>query len=108
MKSHSLPPDLPLPPFFIHRGLQFFFYSHEHTPVHVHIRHEGCESKATFYYENGKLIKIKVSPVKGKKPLVGEVLSIAQHFVNQYAEEITQQWVDYFIYHRFLRTKELL
>ena len=107
MKKHVLPPDLPLQPFFTYRGLQFFFYSHEHTPVHVHIRIEGCEGKATFFYENGKLHKLKLSPVKGKKPLVGEALKDAQQFVDMHFEEITQQWIDYFIYHKPIVTKQL-
>jgi hypothetical protein len=44
-----------MPKIFEYLGIIVFFYSNEHEPIHVHGRHNGCESKAEFYIVNGKI-----------------------------------------------------
>jgi len=43
------------------------FYSNEHEPIHVHGKFQALESKVEFIIEDGKIIEIKISDVKGKK-----------------------------------------
>lgn len=76
------------------------FYSNEHEPIHVHGQQGEYESKAEFYIENGKIIEIKIKTVQGRKPLKGKDLKNLQDFLEVYANQIVQKWVDYFVYHR--------
>lgn len=85
---------------FEYLGLIMFFYSNEHEPIHVHGKKEEYESKAEFYIENGDIIEIKIKMVKGAKPLNGKELKNFQEFLNVYANEIVEKWVDYFVYHK--------
>ena len=40
-------------------GFTFFFYSHDHFPVHVHVDHGEFESIFELIFAEGKLIEIK-------------------------------------------------
>jgi hypothetical protein len=40
-----------MPKIFEKDGFRFFFYSNEHLPIHVHVRHGGGE--AVFIVEDG-------------------------------------------------------
>ncbi len=100
MPKIRLTPNIPLPTVFEYKELQFFFYSHEHTPVHIHVRADGCESKAIFIFEKGNLLKIKIAEAKNKKPLTGIRRKDMEEFLAKYALSITQKWIDYFIYHK--------
>ncbi len=42
-----------MPKIFEYLGILIFFYSNEHEPIHVHGKHDGCESKAEFYIIDG-------------------------------------------------------
>lgn len=46
-----------MPTIFEKDGYKFFFYSNEHTPIHVHVRHGGGE--AVFEVED--LIELRES-----------------------------------------------
>ena len=64
-----------MPKIFEYLGILIFFYSNEHEPIHVHGKYDGFESKAEFYIVNGKIVEIKIGPVKGSKPLTDKKLS---------------------------------
>ena len=68
--------------------------------MHVHGKYQACESKAEFIIENGIIIDIKISNVKGKKPLAKKELKEFTNFVNKFKNDIVQKWIDYFIYHK--------
>jgi len=76
------------------------FYSNEHEPIHVHGKYQGNESKAEIIIENGKIKEIRLKPVKGRKPLQPATLNDFKQFVEAYAAEIVQKWIDYFVYHK--------
>lgn len=58
------------------------------------------ESKAEFYIVNGIISEIKVTDIKGAKPLNGKDLKDFQVFLEIYAEQIVEKWINYFIYHK--------
>lgn len=33
-----------MPQIYQYFGFVFFFYSNEHTPIHIHVSHSGCHS----------------------------------------------------------------
>lgn len=89
-----------MPGIFEYLGILIFFYSNEHEPIHVHGKHGGFESKAEFLIVNGKIIEIKIKPIKGYSPLTGPKLRDFEDFLEAYSDQIVQKWIDYFVYHK--------
>jgi len=89
-----------MPKIFEYLGIVIFFYSNEHEPVHVHGKCGEYESKAEIFIVNGQISEIKIKIVKGKRPLTGAKLKDFENFVQTYANEIIQKWIDYFVYHK--------
>lgn len=58
-----------MPKIYEYLGIIIMFYSNEHEPMHVHGKYQGFESKAEFIIVDGKIIRINVKDVKGKRPL---------------------------------------
>jgi hypothetical protein len=50
--------------------------------------------------ENGKVVQIVYSSVKGRRPLSKSELENFQTVTARYAEEIVQKWIDYFVLHK--------
>lgn len=96
-----------MPKIFEYLGILIFFYSNEHEPIHVHGKHNGCESKAEFYIVDGKIIEIKIKVVKGSKPLTGAKLKDFEVLLKNYADKIVQKWVDYFVYHKNIEFEKI-
>ena len=89
-----------MPKIFEYLGIIIMFYSNEHEPIHVHGKYQGHESKAEFIIEDGKIVEIKVSNVKGRKTLPRKELKEFTNFVNTFKDDIVQKWIDYFVYHK--------
>jgi hypothetical protein len=89
-----------MPKLFEYMGILIFFYSNEHEPIHIHAKKAEYESKAEFYIVEGVISEIKITEIKGKKPLKGSDLKDFQDFLESYSEKIVQSWVDYFVYHK--------
>ncbi|MGE6218527.1 DUF4160 domain-containing protein [Nubsella zeaxanthinifaciens] len=75
-------------------------YSNEHEPIHVHGKFQGMESKAEIIFENGIFKEIRVSDVKGKKPLDKKNLKNFTIFVNAYKFDIVNKWIEFFVYNK--------
>ncbi|MCF8372876.1 MAG: DUF4160 domain-containing protein [Bacteroidales bacterium] len=89
-----------MPKIFEYLGILIFFYSNEHEPIHVHAKKAEFESKAEFYIVNGEISEIKVSNIKGSKPLRGKDLKDFESFLEKYADKIVEKWINYFVYHK--------
>mgnify|MGYP003632217426 CR=1 FL=1 len=89
-----------MPKIYEYFGIVVFFYSNEHEPIHVHGRKGECESKAEFIIEQGVIIGIRITNVKGFEPLKGKELSHFKAFLRNYADEVVDRWVDYFVYNK--------
>lgn len=96
-----------MPKIFEYLGIIIFFYSNEHEPIHVHAKKGEYESKAEFYLENGIIYEIKISNIKGMKPLKGKELKNFKEFLTVYGEKIVEKWIDYFIYHKDIKFERI-
>lgn len=84
-----------MPKLYEYLGIVLFFYSNEHEPIHVHARHNGKETKAEIHFLNGKINKIILKDKgSGLEPSKRKDF---EEFVNVYAEDIAEKWVDYFV-----------
>jgi hypothetical protein len=96
-----------MPKLYEYLGIIVFFYSNEHEPVHVHARCRGRENKAELVVENGRVVDIIYSSVKGRRPLSGSEMKNFQNLTEHYAEEIVQKWIDYFVLHEQLVPRKI-
>jgi hypothetical protein len=89
-----------MPKIFEYLGILIFFYSNDHEPIHVHAKKGEFESKAEFYIVNGEINEIKITNLKGSKPLKGKDLKDFEIFLKQYADKIIDKWINYFVFHK--------
>lgn len=89
-----------MPKLYEYFGIIVLFYSNEHEPTHVHGQCQGRENKAEIVVENGKVIQIVYSSVRGRRPLSKAELRNFQAVIEWYAEDIVQKWIDYFVLHK--------
>lgn len=75
-----------MPKVFDKEGFRFFFYSNEHRPIHVHVRHGDGE--AVFDVEEG--IDLRES----QNMKMGE-LSRAQQLAVENRQLIVEKWHEY-------------
>lgn len=96
-----------MPKLYEYFGLIILFYSNEHEPIHVHGKYQDTECKAELIIENGQIVEIRISPVRGRKPLDRNKLNDFRAIVEQYAEEIVQKWIAYFVLHRPIESEQI-
>ncbi|MBF0229584.1 MAG: DUF4160 domain-containing protein [Desulfamplus sp.] len=75
-----------MPIVFEKDGYKFFFYSNEHYPIHVHVRHGGGE--AVFNIEN------EVELRESQNMKISE-LSKAQKIVKGHINLIVEKWYEH-------------
>ncbi len=81
---------------FNYLGFVIFFYSEDHTPIHVHVRKNKRESKFEFHYTNG-ILKLVVKKIKSKKPLTEPEIKKVKTFLSRNDKAILQCWTDFFV-----------
>jgi hypothetical protein len=89
-----------MPKIYEYLGIILFFYSNEHEPVHVHGKYNEFEITAEFLIINGRIVEIRIKPVKGRKRLDGKKLADFKDFISKYGDRIVEKWVNYFVYHK--------
>ncbi|MFK7905802.1 MAG: DUF4160 domain-containing protein [Chitinophagales bacterium] len=82
-----------------------FFYSNEHEPIHVHGEYSGQESKAEILVIDGEIEEIRIVAIKGKYPLTGKQLKNFRKFVVEYAEQIVEKWISFFVDNEKIETE---
>lgn len=96
-----------MPKIFEYLGILIFFYSNEHEPIHVHGKFDGFESKAEFYIIDGRIVEIKIKPIRGLRPLTGPKLKDFKIFLEAYSDKIVQKWIDYFVFHKDIEFEKI-
>ena len=96
-----------MPKLYEYLGIVVLFYSNEHEPVHVHGRRQGRESRAELILENGQVVEVIYSAVRGRRPLNTSELRDFPTLVDHYADEIVQKWIDDFVLHKPIEPKKI-
>ena len=92
-----------MPKLYEYLGILIYFYSNEHEPIHVHGKHASRESRAEIIVENGRVLRVEISDIPGKRPLEGQKLRDFEAFVEARADEIVERWINFFVHN--IRTK---
>lgn len=96
-----------MPKLYEYLGIIIFFYSNEHEPIHVHGRYGEFESKIEIVLKDGIVQAIKLQKVAGKRPLPRTQAKDFKNLVTKLSDEITQSWINYFVYHKKIVTKKI-
>jgi hypothetical protein len=96
-----------MPKIFEYFGFIFYFFSNEHEPIYVHVKHGDCESVFELIMEDGKLMEIRRREKPGVDPLVSKDASTAIAFIQVYWQDIVAKWVDFFVYKREVKTTRI-
>ena len=86
-----------MPKIYEYLGIVIFFYANEHEPIHVHAKRGGCECKAEFIIENGKIKKVRIKQIGSAKILKDSDLRNFNDFLEVYADKIVEKWIDFFV-----------
>jgi len=76
-----------MPTLFRAFGLRFFFYSNEHTPIHIHVKNADGEAK--FNVETMEWIS--------NRGLKNKDLKLAESLIEENKDLIINAWNNYFI-----------
>lgn len=91
-----------MPTIYEYFGLVFKFYSLEHEPVHVHAEKAGRQTIFDIIIDNGKVIEVRERKSKGT-PLTDKEKNEAREFVEKYAMNIIEKWINYFVMKKTVR-----
>ena len=87
-----------MPKLYKYLGILIYFYSNEHEPIHVHGKHAGRESRAEIIVEDGRVVRVEIGEIPGKRPLEGQKLRDFESFVEARADEIVGRWINFFVH----------
>jgi hypothetical protein len=87
-----------MPKLYEYFGLQVYFYTNEHRPIHVHGRHAGRESRAEIIVESGRVVEVLFGRVAGKRPLEGQKRRDFEGLVAAKADDIVRRWIEFFVH----------
>jgi hypothetical protein len=96
-----------MPKLYEYLGLDVFFYSNEHQPVHVHGHCQGREGRAELRIVEGRVVDIEFLPQPGRPSLKPNEMKQFRALVESRAVEIVQKWVDYFVLHKSVCTEKI-
>ena len=86
-----------MPTLYIYFGLKIIFHSREHEPIHVHGKVGLKECKAEIIFSNGEIVSVKYKKSGAREPLTGKDLKKFKALVENFKEDITEKWINYFI-----------
>lgn len=92
---------------FEYFGFIFYFYSNEHEPIHVHVKHGGEECIFDLIIENGELASLKRREKEGADPMNPQDAKDAIEFITYYWHEIAEKWIDCFVYRKAVKNTKI-
>ncbi len=95
-----------MPKIYEYFGFIIYFYSNDHMPIHVHVLKQGKESVFELIMDNGTLKEVRMRPSK-RAPLSNKDSAEAKRFVEYFAKNITQKWVNFFVYRKAVRCNKI-
>ena len=96
-----------MPKIYEYFGFIFYFYSNEHEPIHVHVKHGDCESIFELIMMNGELCNINVREKHGVLPLSTKDKRVAEAFIRKYSKNIIDKWVRFFVMKQQVRSTNI-
>ena len=96
-----------MPKIYEYFGFIFYFYSNEHEPIDVHVKHGDEESIFELIMMNGVLESINIREKHGATPLPLKDKRIAEAFIRKYSKNIIDKWVRFFVMKQQVRSTNI-
>ena len=96
-----------MPKIFEYFGLIFYFYSNEHEPIHVHVKHGDKESIFELIMMNGALVSINIRKKSGVDSLSSKDQRTVEAFIRKYNKNIISKWVKFFVMKQQVRSTNI-
>jgi hypothetical protein len=96
-----------MPKIFEYFGLIFYFYSNEHEPIHVHVKHGDKESIFELIMMNGELVSINIRKKSGVDSLSSKDQRTVEAFIRKYNKNIISKWVKFFVMKQQVRSTNI-
>ena len=96
-----------MPKIYEYFGFVFYFYSNEHEPIHVHVKHGDEENIFELIMMNGSLERINIREKHGVNPLSSKDKRIAEAFIRKYCKNIVDKWVRFFVMKQQVRSTNI-
>lgn len=96
-----------MPKIFEYFGLIFYFYSNEHEPIHVHVKHGDKESIFELIMMNGELVSINIRKKSGVDSLSSKDQRTVEAFIREYNKNIISKWVKFFVMKQQVRSTNI-
>ncbi len=96
-----------MPKIFEYFGFIFFFYSNEHTPIHVHVIKGDRETVFELIIKNANLIEVRKRTNENHNPLSAKEIDTAQKFIEKYSKNIIEKWIKFFVYGQQIRSTNI-
>ena len=96
-----------MPKIFEYFGLIFYFYSNEHEPIHVHVKHGDKESIFELIMMNGELMSINIRKKSGVESLSSKDQRTVEAFIRKYNKNIISKWVRFFVMKQQVRSTNI-
>lgn len=96
-----------MPKIYEYFGFIFYFYSNEHEPIHVHVKHGDHESIFELIMMNGVLEKVNIREKHGIPPLSTKDKHVAETFIRKYSKNIIEKWVRFFVMKQQVRSTNI-
>ena len=91
----------------IYEYFGFYFYSNEHEPIHVHVKHGDKESIFELIMMNGELDHINIRNKQNVPPLAAKDQRVAEAFIRKYSKNIIDKWVRFFVMKQQVRSTNI-
>lgn len=92
-----------MPKIFTYFGFIFYFFSNEHEPIHVHVKHGDNETVFELILDNGELKEIRKRKKTGIEPLTEKDTKTAEAFIQKYNTNIIDKWINFFVLKKQIR-----
>ena len=96
-----------MPKIYEYFGFIFYFYSNEHEPIHVHVKHGDKESIFELIMMNGELDHINIRNKQNVPPLAAKDQRVAEAFIRKYSKNIIDKWVRFFVMKQQVRSTNI-
>ncbi len=96
-----------MPKIYEYFGFIFYFYSNEHEPIHVHVKHGDEECIFELIMMNGSLERINIREKHSVPPLSSKDKRIAEAFIRKYSKNIIDKWVRFFVMKQQVRSTNI-
>ncbi|MCQ2245632.1 MAG: DUF4160 domain-containing protein [Bacteroidaceae bacterium] len=92
---------------FEYFGFIFYFFSNEHEPIHVHVKHGAEECIFDLIISDGQLVRLERREKSGADPLNSKDAATAIEFIERYWREIVEKWVTFFVYKQAVKNTKI-